>query len=78
MPCNCNPLGAGVERAAQAGQAATETGWRATGGACQPATGGEEKVSLGTGASQLDALGALEEYRCSTTGKKAMNIGVNT
>ena len=47
-------------RPSQPGQAATETGWRATGGACQqPATGGEEKVNLGTGASQLGSLGAL-------------------
>ena len=49
----------GVERLGQAGQAATETGQGGTGGACQPATGGEEKVNLGTGASQLGALGAL-------------------
>ena len=53
----------GVERLGQAGQAATETGRGGTGGACQPATGGE-KVNLGTGAQ----LG----------GKKAMNIGINT
>ena len=55
MPCNA----VGVERAAQASQAASETGWRATGGAYQPVTGGEEKVNLGTGAAQHDALGAL-------------------
>ena len=53
----------GVERLAQAGQAATETGWGGTGGACQPATGGE-KVNLSTGA-QL-------------AGEKAMHIGIIT